>query len=101
MFCHPPSWLQRQSSLQTGGNQDCSIGIDNHTFDVGQRLDERHAPLRAQHKHPRIQSIGPHTFFRNDRHTLAQPRRLERARIQDVMIDHAIPLEVSFIVTRG
>ena len=59
---------------------------------------EREASHRSQDKDARRISVGQCGIIRDDRDALAKPRRLERGRIEDVMVAYAVLEEKSFVI---
>ena len=73
---------------------------DDHAFDAGQPLDERHALLGSEDEHARRQRVGEHRARRDDRDAASALRGLAEIGIDDVVIATAVLHEEPLVVAR-
>ena len=86
-----------QSLREPVGHVQTSVGVHDGGPE-SETLCEREASHRSQDKDARRISVGQCGIIRDDRDALAKPRRLERGRIEDVMVAYAVLEEKSFVI---
>src|SRR6185503_16053175 len=104
------SWFRRSGAVgglsdqhefvpQPGRDQHFVLRRHDHTLDLRQPLDERHALLGAEEEHAGRQAVGHERAVGDYRHAAAQARGLAGGRVDDVVIPHAILHERPRVIT--
>src|SRR5882672_4888731 len=91
----------RRLPTQPGGVVHVSIAVDDHRIDPGQRFDEPNSAFGPHDEYALGNSFGGGRIGPDDSDAAHAGRRQPGSRVEDMVIAHAVRLEIALVVAGG